>query len=183
MVHWERIFDHGRKRVVFILRQTPTQTLDSPFSRNEIGPYSRRLRHPKKCLFASCEVEYLGNSIGRYGVCVRADRTEALRNWTRPENVSKLRSFLGLIGFLRRYIRDFAQIAVSLNSLLKKGAAWQWGDAEEYAFEKLKSRCTDVPVLAIPRRDGKLVLRTDTSRYAMGCDLYQEDTDGFLQPI
>jgi hypothetical protein len=138
---------------------------------------------PKKCHFASCEVEYLGNSIGRYGVRPRADRTEALRNWPRSENVSELRSFLGLIGFLRRYIRDFAQIAVSLNALLKKGAAWQWGDAEEYAFEKLKSRCTDVPVLAIPRRDGKLVLRTDASRYAMGCALYQEDEDGFLQPI
>ena len=139
--------------------------------------------NPKKCHFASCEVDYLGNSIGRYGVRPRADRTEALRNWPRPENVSELRSFLGLIGFLRRYIRDFAQIAVSLNALLKKGASWKWGEAEEYAFEKLKSRCTDVPVLAIPRRDGKLVLRTDASRYAMGCALYQVDEDGFLQPI
>jgi hypothetical protein len=106
-----------------------------------------------------------------------------VRNWPRPENVSELRSFLGLIGFLRRYIRDFAQIAVSLNALFKKDASWKWGDAEEYAFEKLKSRCTDVPVLAIPRRDGRLVLRTDASRYAMGCALYQEDEDGFLQPI
>ncbi len=79
--------------------------------------------NPKTCNFASCEVEYLGNSIGRYGVRPRADRTEALRNWPRPENVSELRSFLGLIGFLRRYIRDFAQIAVSLNALLKKGAS------------------------------------------------------------
>jgi hypothetical protein len=139
--------------------------------------------NPKKCHFASCEVEYLGNAIGRYGVRPRADRTEALRNWPRPENVSELRSFLGLIGFLRRYIRDFVQIAVCLNALLKKGATWQWGDAEEYAFEKLKSRCTDVPVLAIPRRNGKLVLRTDASKYDMGCALYQEDDDGFLQPI
>ena len=56
--------------------------------------------NPKKCHFASCEVEYLGNSIGRYGLCPRTDRTEALRNWPRPENVSELRSFLGLIGFL-----------------------------------------------------------------------------------
>jgi hypothetical protein len=139
--------------------------------------------NPKKYHFASCEVEYLGNAIGRYGVCPRADRTEALRNWSRSENVSELCSFLGLIGFLRLYIRDFTQIAVSLNALLRKGASWQWGDAEEYAFEKLKSRCTDVPVLDIPRRDGRLVLRTDASRYAMGCILYQEDEDGFLQPI
>jgi hypothetical protein len=106
--------------------------------------------NPKKFHFASCEVEYLGNAIGRYGVRPRADRTEVLRNWSRSENVSELRSFLGLIGFLRRYIRDFAQIAVSLNALFKKDASWKWGDAEEYAFEKLKSRCTDVPVLAIP---------------------------------
>ena len=101
--------------------------------------------------------------------------TEALRNWSRPKNVSELRSFLGLISFLCRYIRDFAQIAVTSNALLRKGESWQWGDTEEYAFEKLKSRCTDVPVLAIPWRDGKLVLRTDASRYAMDCALYQED--------
>jgi hypothetical protein len=139
--------------------------------------------NPKKCHFASCQVEYLGNSIGRYDVRPRSDRTEALCNWPRPENVSELLSFLGLIGFLRRYIRDFAQIAVSLNVLLKKGASWEWGEAEEYAFNKLKSCWTDVSVLAIPRRDGKLVLRTDSTRYVMGCVLYQEDEDGFLQPI
>ena len=139
--------------------------------------------NPKKCHFASCEVEYLDNSIGRYGVRPRAARTETLRNWSKPKNVSEIRSFLGLIGFLRRYIRDFAQIPVSLNVLLKKGAPWQWGAAEEYVFEKFKSCCTDVFVLTIPRRDGKLVLRTDASRFAMGCALYQEDEDGFLQTI
>ena len=80
--------------------------------------------NPKKCHFASCEVEYLGNSIGRYGVNPRVDHTEALRNWPRPENVSELHSFLGLIGFLCRYSRDFAQITVSLNSLFKKDASW-----------------------------------------------------------
>jgi hypothetical protein len=53
--------------------------------------------NPKKYHFASCEVEYLGNSIGRYGVRPRADRTEALRNCPRPENVSELRSFLGFV--------------------------------------------------------------------------------------
>ncbi len=58
----------------------------------------------------------------------RTDHTEALHNWPRPENVSELRSFLGLIGFLHRYIRDFAQIAVSLIALLKKGAPWQWDE-------------------------------------------------------
>ncbi len=89
----------------------------------------------KKCHFASCEVEYLGNSIGRYGVRPKPERTEALRNWPRTENVSELRSFLGLIGFLRRYIRDFAQIAVNLNALLKKGVAWKWGSDEEQVFQ------------------------------------------------
>ena len=143
----------------------------------------RLLLNPEKCAFCQPEIVYLDNLVGRYGVRATPERTEVIKNWPLPENVSELRSFMGFVGFLRRYIRDMAQIAAPLNLLTKKNAPWQWGKSQEAAFEKLKARCVDVPVLAIPRANAELVLRCDASREAIGAALYQKDEQGFLQPI
>jgi hypothetical protein len=129
------------------------------------------------------EITYLGNRVGRYGIRPTADRAQAALGWPEPENTTELKSFLGLLGFLRRYIADMAQIAAPLNRLLKKETPWDWGDEQQQAFDKLKRRCSSTPVLAIPSHDAELVLRCDASREAMGVALYQRDEHGFLQPI
>jgi hypothetical protein len=67
--------------------------------------------------------------------------------------------------------------------LLKKGEPWRWGEAQELGFEELKVRCATPPVLAIPTRHDKLVVRTDASREAMGIAIYCRDADGYLQPV
>ena len=103
--------------------------------------------------------------------------------WPEPEYTTELKSFLGLLGFVRRYIADMAQIAAPLNLLLKKEAPWSWGEVQQLAFDKLKRRCSSTPVLAIPVHNAALVLRCDASREAMGAALYQRNSDGFLQPI
>ena len=139
--------------------------------------------NPDKCTFCQAEIIYLGNFIGRHGVRPTPERTQTIGKWPEPVNVSELRSFMGFVGFLRRYIRDMAQIAAPLNVLTKKGVPWIWGDAQQRAFDKLKARCVEAPVLAIPGRDAALVVRCDASREAMGVALYQRDADGFLQPI
>ena len=139
--------------------------------------------NPDKCNICRVEVEYLGNMIGREGIRPTEERTQALADWPTPENASELKSFLGLLGFIRRYIPDLAQIAVPLNSLLKKDVGWHWGPAQQQAFDKLKRRCLSTPVLAIPSGQAELVLRTDASREAMGVALYQKDQYDYLQPV
>jgi hypothetical protein len=67
--------------------------------------------NPKKCIICKAEVQYLGNLIGRYGVRPLSERIQALADWPAPVNFEELRSFLGLLGFCRRYIPDLAQIA------------------------------------------------------------------------
>ena len=129
------------------------------------------------------EITYLGNRVGRYGIRPTQERTQALIGWPPPQSVSELKSFLGLLGFIRRYVPDMAQIAVPLTNLLKKQVPWVWGDAQQQAFDKLKRRCASTPVLAIPEEDAELVLRCDASREAMGAALYQRDSKGFLQPV
>ena len=139
--------------------------------------------NPDKCHVCQVEVNYLGNLVGREGVRPQPDRTQALEEWPEPQNVTELKSFLGLLGFCRRYIPDLAQIAVPLNRLLKKGAPWQWEIAHQRAFDKLKRRCAAAPVLALPSEGAELVMRCDASREAMGVALYQRDNEGYLQPV
>ena len=129
------------------------------------------------------EITYLGNRVGRFGIRPTADRAQAILGWPEPENTTELKSFLGLLGFLRRYIADMAQIAAPLNKLLKKETPWYWDEEQQLAFDKLKRRCASTPVLAIPSQDAELVLRCDASREAMVVALYHRDNKGFLQPI
>ena len=139
--------------------------------------------NPEKCHLCQVEVNYLGNLVGREGVRPQPDRTQALEAWPTPQNVTELKSFLGLLGFCRRYISDLAQIAVPLHRLLKKGAPWRWEETHQKAFEKLKRRCSAAPVLALPSEGAELVMRCDASREAMGVALYQRDKEGYLQPV
>ena len=139
--------------------------------------------NPKKCEICKVELTYLGNRVGKYGIRPTPERTEALLKWPTPVNVTELQSFLGLIGFIRRYVADLAQIASPLHKLLGKNVPWEWGPEQEAAFEKLKRRCSSIPVLAIPDGSSELVIRCDASKLAMGAALYQRDAEGYLQPV
>ena len=137
----------------------------------------------EKCEIMRPQITYLGNIIGRYGTMPTKERTQAVRQWPAPTDISEIRAFLGMCGFVRRWIPDFADLAAPLNLLLKKGEPWHWGAAQELGFEELKIRCATPPVLAIPTRDDQLVVRTDASREAMGIAIYRRDGDGYLQPV
>ena len=76
-----------------------------------------------------------------------------------------------------------AEIAVPLNVLVKTGAPWTWTDVHRNAFHKLKQCCAETPVLAIPSANANMALRCDASREAVGVALYQQDAEGYLQPI
>ncbi|KAK4390163.1 RNA-directed DNA polymerase [Sesamum angolense] len=67
-----------------------------------------------------------------------------------PKNVSKVRSFLGLAGYYRRFVKDFSMVAKPLTNLLKKNAPFKWNDKCAQSFEELKKRLTSTPILALP---------------------------------
>jgi hypothetical protein len=82
-------------------------------------------------------------------------------------------SFLGFANFYRWFIRGFSKIAAPLNQL-KGNKEWHWGEEEQNAFEQLKKRITEEPVLALPQQDGQFQVEVDTSGYAIGGVLSQE---------
>jgi len=90
-----------------------------------------------------------------------------------PKSTIDIKAFLGLTGYYRRFVEEYAKISKPLTCLLKKNAIFAWGDAHQYAFEKLKIILTKEPILQYPDFDQEFFLATDASNYALGCVLSQ----------
>ncbi|XP_073225498.1 uncharacterized protein [Cicer arietinum] len=100
-----------------------------------------------KCEFWLSEVKFLGHVISHGGVTVDPSKVETVLNWTQPKNVTEVRSFLGMAGYYRRFIRKFSQIALPLTRLTRKGNPFVWDEDCEKSFQELKTRLTTAPIL------------------------------------
>jgi len=125
-----------------------------------------------KCSFGLTEIDYLGHSISSKGVHMDKIKVQAIVDWQQPKNVKQLRGFLGLTGYYRRFIRNYATIAAPLTNMLKKDA-FQWNDYATEAFQRLKQAITSQPVLALPNFNLPLKLETDASGSGIGAVLKQ----------
>ena len=93
---------------------------------------------PEKCKWKVGEVEFLGVVIGPKGVEMQKEKVEGVLNWLAPRNVKEVQKFLGLANYYRRFIKDFARIAVPLHVLVRKEQKWKWEKEQEEAFENLR---------------------------------------------
>jgi hypothetical protein len=108
---------------------------------------------PEKCTFGVKEVEFLGMIVSREGIKMDDSKVKAIRKWPTPKTVRGVRSFLGLANFYRRFIEGYAQVARPLNDLTKKTISFAWKEAQQTAFDTLKSRFTTAPILAYQDND------------------------------
>ena len=128
----------------------------------------------KKSKFFRKEVTFLGHVISEKGVKTDSSKTDTVNNWTTPTNVSELRSFLGLVSYYRRFIKDFAKIARCLHELTSKNKKWTWTQECDDAFCLLKSKLVSAPILGYPDvNGGTFILDTDASSDAIGAVLSQ----------
>ncbi|KAD2393085.1 hypothetical protein E3N88_40062 [Mikania micrantha] len=126
-----------------------------------------------KCAFWLHEVQFLGHVINADGILVDPSKIQAVANWSLPKNPTDVRSFLGLAGYYRRFIQDFAKIVSSLTKLTRKDVKFVWGDDQEKAFQELKSKLTQAPVLTLPDGPDDFVVYSDASYLGLGCVLMQ----------
>jgi hypothetical protein len=101
-------------------------------------------------------------------------KIEATKSWPIPATLTQLRSFLGLAGFYRRFMRDFCTIAAPLNDLMKKGVPFYWGAAQEHSFNTLNDKLTHAPLLQRPNFGKTFELECDASGIGIGGVLLQE---------
>ncbi|XP_071928130.1 uncharacterized protein [Coffea arabica] len=103
-----------------------------------------------KCEFWLEEISFLGHKVSKDGIAVDPAKVEAVMNWKRPETPTEIRSFLGLAGYYRRFIKDFSKISGPMTELTKKGNKFIWTPKCESSFQELKRRLTSAPVLVLP---------------------------------
>ena len=127
-----------------------------------------------KCTFCKEKVIFLGFVVSKNGVEVDESKIEAIKNWPTPMNISQIRSFLGLAGFYRRFVRDFSTIAAPLNELTKKGVEFVWAAAQDSAFDELKRCLISAPVLRLPDFNKQFDIECDASGIGIGGVLMQE---------
>ncbi|WVZ75572.1 LOW QUALITY PROTEIN: hypothetical protein U9M48_023611 [Paspalum notatum var. saurae] len=127
-----------------------------------------------KCAFWLKEVSFLGHILSEKGVAVDPSKVEDVLNWKQPESVTEIRSFLGLGGYYRRFIKDFSKTAKPMTSLTKKNAKYLWSPKCEEAFQTLKRLLTSALVLAQPDVTKPFDVYCDASGNGLGCVFMQE---------
>lgn len=147
--------------------------------RSKFNKLARRLREanlklqPSKCGFLFKEVAYLGHLISEDGVKPCPKKIVAVQNFPKPKSARNVREFLGLAGYYRRFIGEFAQISKPLTRLLNKDSKFVWGSDQEEAFKTLRSALCDDPVLQYPDFSKPFNVACDASGYALGAVLSQ----------
>jgi RNase H-like domain found in reverse transcriptase/Reverse transcriptase (RNA-dependent DNA polymerase)/Integrase zinc binding domain len=136
-----------------------------------------------KCNFGMLAVLFLGHQVSGDGVATDKAKLEKLQSLPKPTDVSSVRRFLGLASYYRRFVPDFADVAVPLTNLTKKKVAFNWTEECQNAFDKIKDLLVKAPVLAFPAFDREFILHCDASDAGLGAVLSQLDADGAERPI
>ena len=135
-----------------------------------------------KCEFFRSSISFLGHVVSRDGLSMEPIKVQAIVDWPTLTNISEVKSFLGLAGYYRKFVRHFSHICSPLSQLLHKDTKWHWDHDQQQAFERLKQAVSTAPVLVLPDEHLPFVIRTDASGFAVGGELLQDQGHG-VQPI
>src|SRR3954453_7771734 len=135
-----------------------------------------------KCKFLASEIDFLGHVITPEGIKADHKKVEAILNIPIPTNVTQLRRFLGMTGYYRKFIKNYAHHSFHLRDLLKKDALFEWNEERNIEFLYLKAELMSSNVMAYPDFGKPFVLTMDASKFGFGAILSQV-TDGMDRVI
>ena len=124
-----------------------------------------------KCEFWLTKVKFLGHEVLASSVSVDPEKVEVVMSWERQKSVFEIRSFLGLVGYYMRFIKDFSWLATPMTRLTRKGVKFEWNDLCEKAFQKLKRMLTSAPILIVSEQGQRYTVYCNVSRDGLECVL------------
>ncbi|GFU39324.1 transposon Tf2-9 polyprotein [Trichonephila clavipes] len=133
--------------------------------------------------FFHVEMEESKHIIEKGAIKPSLDKTKAVQNFTEPKNVKQVQSFLGLSGYFRKFIQKYSIIAKPLSDLLRGNAVFHFGPEQQLAFQTLRQKLSENPVLHIFKQGAKLELHTDACKFGYGAILLQQSDDNKLYPV
>ena len=128
---------------------------------------------PEKCVFATDTVQYLGHICTPLGIRPDPEKVRAIEDYPVPKTVRDIRSFIGLAGYYRRHVPNFAKLAQPLTNLTKKDVPFLWTNEHQNAFESLKRNLSTKPLLIYPDFSQPFIVACDASTKAIGAVLSQ----------
>ena len=137
--------------------------------------YGLQLKSTKCHLFPT-SVPFLGHVVGREGLQCDPKKIQDVKSWPVPDCLKSVRQFLGFVGYYRRFISNFADMAEPLVSLTGKDVPFVWRPACSTAFAGLRDALIRAPILSFPTEDGDYILDTNASNCGLGGVLSQDRT-------
>lgn len=140
---------------------------------------------PSKVEIGFQTIQFLGHTVGNGTMKPTEGKVSKILSLPQPQTKRQVRSLLGLVGFYRRYVENFAHITAPLVDLTKKGKCnkIKWSQECETAFRTIKSVLSSAPVVLLPNFEKEFIIRADASDEGLGAALLQADDHGDLRPI
>ena len=127
-----------------------------------------------KCNFLKKHIQYLGHIISGNGITPMPEKLECIKDMPPPKTTKEVKQFLGLIGYYRKFVPRFSNLARPLNMLTRKDVPFEWTPICQEMFDLLKACLMTELILKYPDPNQRYVLFTDASKYAWACVLTQE---------
>ena len=127
-----------------------------------------------KCEFWLREVSFLRHIISEEGIQVDPKKVEVIIEWKQPRNVIEVRSFLGLAGYYKRFVKGFSMTAAPMTRLLQRNVQFEWSEKCQISFDMLKALLTEASVFTQPTYGKEYVIFRDASLNGLGYVLMQE---------
>jgi len=141
--------------------------------------------NPEKCRFGVPEIEYLGHTMNEHGLSFSKEKVEKVLDFPLPKTGRDLKSFIGVVGYLRDNIQDHTSVMKPLLDLARrydKSEVIEWNDEAIWAFDAIRQRVNDMQTVFFVDEDSPVFLETDASDYGIGAHCYQK-IDGKNRPI
>ncbi len=149
---------------------------------DRLRKYNLKLK-PEKCEFGLPRIKLLGHVVSEDGLSPDPGRINTIKFLKPPRNLRETRSFLGLAGYYRFSVPNFAQIANPLHELTRKHVKFEWTVKRQNSFQKIKDMLVSHHVMALPNTRKPYIIYTDASQLGTGAILCQEDDKGVEKVI
>ena len=144
---------------------------------DRLGEHNLHLKL-SKCYFCQTHFDYLGHVVSSEGISTDPKKIACIKDSKPPTNQDEVHSWLGLIGYYRRFVHNYSKISEPIRRLKKKSEPFVWEKEQQDAFECLIEKLTTAPILCFPDFDKPFLLQVDASRQGIGAVLAQVGTDG-----